>query len=311
MGGQPPLGEHVIKPVLLGGSAVDSNEDSRDNSNGYSGEDSDDNDSRTRTVGVVGPLVGALPPKMGGLGEPCRNGESHKGPCDHGLYCELSYDGSAVFGTCVDGSANRRGGLNEDCYRDGTCDNGLSAVHDHLGGQALAYPVCKCRSSSRPLGASADDNIPFIPMMGASADDNIPFIPMMGASADDNKSNTKLGMRAPEMGGEGQPCRNRNAREGECNPGFKCHYTTDGSAIFGECRREFPHFAQKGEPCGSSAGYDQPRNCAVGTYCKAERLLGCTYGPCTTHICTEYWLGDSGTASAPALGDSVHIPYTR
>merc|ERR1712157_685121 len=38
---------------------------------------------------------------------------------------------------------------------------------------------------------------------------------------------TKLGMPAPQMGREGQPCRNTNGYERDY--GFKCHYSTDGA----------------------------------------------------------------------------------
>merc|ERR1711902_304331 len=78
------------------------------------------------------------------------------------------------------------------------------------------------------------------------------------------------------------------APEGECDNGFYCDYTTDGSAIYGTCKRDFSFFAREGEKCGASAEWGQPEICEWGTYCKAERMLGCSYEPCTTHICTSW-----------------------
>merc|ERR1712157_337270 len=96
------------------------------------------------------------------------------------------------------GPSNQCGGLNEKCYYDGTCNAGLNPTYDHLPGTALSYPVCYCRSNGYRLGATAGDD-----------------------------SSTKLGMPAPQFGREGEPCRSRNAPEGECDNGFYCDYTTD------------------------------------------------------------------------------------
>merc|ERR1719461_1992085 len=60
-------------------------------------------------------------------------------------------------------------------------------------------------------------------------------------------------MPAPQKGREGQLCRNTHGNE--CDYGFKCHYSTDGSASFGTLQRVFTFFARKGDRCGFSAGW--------------------------------------------------------
>jgi len=100
----------------------------------------------------------------------------------------------------------------------------------------------------------------------------------------------------------GEPCRSRNAPEGTCDYGFTCHYTT-GSAIFGTCQRVFELFAREGEKCGDSAEWGQPEICEWGTWCKAERMLGCSYEPCTTSICTSWERRGSNLVVPGKLGD--------
>merc|ERR1719461_1093226 len=196
--------------------------------------------------------------RRGGLNERCH----FDGSCDYGVPEWEHLEGQALE-VCwcrgYLGAANedkklgfaRRGGLNERCHLNGDCDYGVPEW-EHLEGQALE--VCWCRGY---LGASNEE--------------------------------PKLGMRAPHMGNEGEPCFYGQY----CNSGLYCKkYTTDGTSISATCVRGFHPYsykAQKGQKCGSSAQYGHPRICDVGLYCKRETLLGCRGWNCSTHVCVSRW----------------------
>merc|ERR1719210_743904 len=178
-----------------------------------------------------------------------------------------------MFGTCKRSQNDQTGGADQKCNKNGQkCNPGLIPEYTHLFGQALEYPVCYCRE------------------------------PMLGETEEKDNS-TPLGVLPPDFGKEGQACRNQQGNE--CDPGLWCHYTTDGSAIFGRCEEYTrPVFAQHGDTCGYYAKQGQPRTCDYGLYCKTTNLLGCQHGPCTTAVCTEYsWRTGAQPGSAPAPGN--------
>jgi len=255
-------------------------------------------------------------PHFGREGEPCRNNKDDPSDdgCDFGFKCKYTTDGSAIYGTCqrdfnLFAREGEKCGISADWGRPTMCEWGTYCKAEQLDG-CTGWDCTEhiCTSYGRgsnldvpgKLGegidasqeAESDDDID---------DDNSSRLPSdLGSDADD--SSNKLGMPAPHMGREGEPC--RNTRGNECDYGFKCHYSTDGSAIFGTCRRDFTFFARQGDKCGVSAGWGNPFFCEWGTYCKAEQLLGCTGMDCTTHICTEYSLGSADApGSAPLPGN--------
>merc|ERR1719445_2636041 len=207
-------------------------------------------------------------PRMGGEGEPCRNTNTVYGTC------RLEGPSPTARPVPQPRPSNQRGGLKEMCHNDGTFNAGHNPSYHYIPGQALCYPVCNCCSNGHRLGATAGDD-----------------------------SSTKLGMPAQLLGREGEPCRSQNDPEGECDNGFTCHYTTDGSAIFCTCQRDFEFLARQSGKDGASAEWGQPEVCEWRTWCKAERRLGCSYEPCTTHICTSWERRGSNLVVPGKLGE--------
>lgn len=257
------------------------------------------------------PTLGVVAPDMGCESCPCRNGNNGDEPCDRGLYCHYTTDGSAMFGTCKRSHNDQRGGVDEKCYeKSQKCEPGLIPEYTHLPGQALAYPVCYCREPMLGETEEKDNSTP----LGALP----PDFGKEGQACRNQKGNecdpgfyckyttdgsaifgTCQKRYTPDLGREGQPCRNKPGNE--CDPGLWCHYTTDGSAIFGTCEESRrPVFAQKGDPCGYYAKAGEPRTCDYGLYCKTTNLLGCRREPCTTAYCTEYpYRTEAGSAPTP------------
>jgi len=281
--------------------------------------------------------LGMPAPHFGREGEPCRSRNAPEGECDNGFYCDYTTDGSAIYGTCKRDFSffareGEKCGASAEWGQPEICEWGTYCKAERMLG--CSYEPCTthiCTSWERRgsnlvvpgnLGEgndasqeaeSADDNISSrLPSnlgqagerTAANGDSELGFYAESRKDSNDDSTDgsTKLGMPAPQMGREGQPCRNTHGNE--CDYGFKCHYSTDGSAIFGTCQRDFTFFARRGDKCGVSAGWGNPFFCEWGTYCKSEQLLGCTGWDCTTHICTEYRLGEGNApGSAPLPGN--------
>jgi len=94
-------------------------------------------------------------------------------------------------------------------------------------------------------------------------------------STDAQKSaNPVLGLRAPQMGGQGEPCRNTPGNE--CNRGFYCKYTNHGSWFSGVCETAYmPQFGKLGQPCDKG-------QCDYGLYCKYT-----WHGSFSTNVCVK------------------------
>jgi hypothetical protein len=79
-------------------------------------------------------------------------------------------------------------------------------------------------------------------------------------------------MRAPEMGGEGEPCFNTPGHE--CNNGMYCKYTNHGSWTSGVCLKQYmPEFGKLGQPCDDGS-------CDSGLHCKVT-----WHGTFSTDVC--------------------------
>jgi hypothetical protein len=90
----------------------------------------------------------------------------------------------------------------------------------------------------------------------------------------ESQESAKLGMRAPEMGGEGEPC--RNTPGDECNQGMYCKITNHGTWTSGVCLRQYmPEFGKLGEPCDNG-------QCDAGLHCKVT-----WHGSFSTNVCEK------------------------
>jgi len=179
-------------------------------------------------------------PTMGVEGGPCRSGWQYEMfglRCNWGLVCQHSWDGSAEYGICrpwgsdfpvpnipAHPATGERGQPCNPAPQSPCNHSNLRAHYQQLigGGQC----VCELQ-----LGSSNQDQASAV-----------------------NVQSTTLGMRAPEMGNEGEPC--RNTRGYECNSGLYCHYyTRDGSSTEGRCvRNSYPSTGNEGEPCNHRFG---------------------------------------------------------
>jgi hypothetical protein len=150
-----------------------------------------------------------------------------------------------MFGTCKRSQNDQTGGADEKCNKNGQkCNPGLIPEYTHLFGQALEYPVCYCRE------------------------------PMLGETEEKDNS-TPLGVLPPSFGKEGDACRNQKGNE--CDPGFYCKYTTDGSAIFGTCTKRYtPDLGREGQPCRNEPGNE----CNPGLWCHYTTDGAAIFGRC-------------------------------
>jgi len=95
-----------------------------------------------------------------------------------------------------------------------------------------------------------------------------------GSTDDQTAANPTLGMVAPQMGGQGEPCRNTPGNE--CNSGFYCKYTNHGSWTAGVCEKAYmPQFGKLGQPCDNG-------RCDSGLYCKYT-----WHGSFSTNVCVK------------------------
>merc|ERR1712130_470960 len=191
----------------------------------------------------------------------------------------MGTDGSAIYGTCKRdfeffAREGEKCGASAEWGQPEICEWGTYCKAERMLG--CSYEPCTTHICTSWERRGSNLVVPGDSEQGSNSESRT------DSNDDSTDGSKKLGMPAPQMGREGQPCRNTHGNE--CDYGFKCHYSTDGSAIFGTCQRDFTFFARKGDKCGVSAGW--------GTYCKSEQLLGCTGWDCTTHICTEYRLGE-------------------
>jgi len=83
----------------------------------------------------------------------------------------------------------------------------------------------------------------------------------------------RLGLRAPKLGGLGDPC--RNTPGDECDWGLKCHHwTPDGTSIAGRCVRRYNPI--------ETGGLNEPCNAAPEAPCNYDALEGVwTFNTCT------------------------------
>lgn len=207
------------------------------------------------------------PPEMGVEGGPCRTGMWYTmfgQRCNWGLHCDYArpiWTGdSATYGVCTQyGNPGWSGNANQPCNRSGPRCN-----HSNLRPRWEHGEFCTCEYF---LGEASPESSTQDQATTSTADDS-----------------TRLGMRAPQMGGEGEPC--RNTRGDECNYGLHCHYSTrDGSSIQGRCRRN-PAPAPTPRPDHHNTGY------------AGERCNPAPYSPCNNdNLKPEYHqLYPSGTS---------------
>merc|ERR1712157_637754 len=120
----------------------------------------------------------------------------------------------------------------------------------------------------------------------------------------------RLGMGTPDMGREGEPC--RNTRGDECDYGLHCrYYTRDGTSTMGRCVRDYhPHHA--------TGGLNQQCNRAPLSPCNTDDLKGVwTSGGC---MCRRHHSGNQrGEANgrcnraplAPCNHDNLQAHWVR
>jgi len=204
------------------------------------------------------PKLGVLPPIMGGLNQPCRNTKGDE--CNPGFYCDYTVDhtGSTIFGTCKKRYTPDLGRLGQGCRNTpgNECDAGLY-----------------CHYWSKD---------------GTSIEGTCEKLPINNKAKEGDKCGSSADFGKPRTCASGLFCRSRQLLG--CQP----RASNNWSCTTHLCEK--PPLAQKGEKCGSSADFGAPRSCASGLYCKTQPLYGCQYGPCTTHLCSDLWVGDAAQA---------------
>jgi len=183
-------------------------------------------------------------PVMGVEGGPCRDGWQYSlfgYRCNWGLYCERTWDGSAEYGIC------------RSYWHPGNPDIPIHEATGEAGQKCNPAPESPCNSNNlRPRyqqlyggnSCTCEYNL-----LGANNDQG-----SVGSTASTNtqSSSPTLGMRAPEMGGLGQPCRNTPGYE--CNDDLHCHYyTLDGTSTMGRCvRTQHHHTGGENQRCNDA-----------------------------------------------------------
>jgi len=196
-----------------------------------------------------------MPPSMRGEGEACGKLTSGLfGKCEFGLYCKyFTMDGSSTEGKCTRRTpwnpgfpSNSRGDINQQCN-----DAPLAPCnYDYLEG-VWRYDFCTCeprhhepdtggpqqRCNEWGPACNSDNLEPQYSRMYPSGE-SCECVYILGSSngeKDQSTQNQKLGVRAPEMGGENQPC----AYGDGCDYGLHPHYfTRDGSSMDCKCVRD-------------------------------------------------------------------------
>jgi len=290
-------------------------------------------------------------PEMGVEGGPCRDGWAYNwfgARCNWGLHCEKSYDGSAEFGICrFDGyhphivPAPAAGGANQRCSSGpAPCqpnltptDHGFGCVCEsgvYVPGQAGVYvPGHQAGYQAGPVRSTATLGMAGDPFNQAQSQEeearreqwarSVGSTQTLGMGGDPSlslaqtvarPSTQALGMGAPSMGGDGDPC--RNTPGDECNNGFHCHYSFDGTSTAGRCVQD-SHQHQStggaGEQCNPVIpGALRVAPCNNGSLTPVyQNMLGGSGTACTCKLAAQPATGEEGEKCNRAIPGALYI----